>query len=1029
MNLTTFFIKNKILLITLTLIFIIGGIFSYKNIKRNEDPGFKIRTATVTTKCPNMNAYEVDKFVSQQIEEGILEMDEVEHIKVQSYNGLSMIFVEVYETYMEMQPIWDKLRRKVDKIRPNLPDGLSPFVNDEFSDVYGTIFSISGDDFSYKELKDMADEIKDELLTLKNVGKVEIIGAQKEVVYLNFKPAAPIINKIDHSVLKNYIERTNILGIGGYIKINGENILIEGDSNFLKLKDIENTIIPIFGHSIRLLDVYEIKKGYIDPPAVITRSNSKNAILLALSMKEGGNILKWTDEIKAEINRLKTNYPIGVNFEILAMQGEYVKTLTNKFTESLIESVAIVIFIVLLILGMKAGLIIGGIILCIILSTIFIMEKTGLGLDKISLSALIISLGILVDNSIVITEGCIEKLKNVSYKESLNAIIETVKKYQLPLLLVSIITSLAFLPIYLAKSAVSEYSSALFKVMFITLMFSWFYSTTLLPYLISTILIKNHTEKGIGSTIKNPDNTENKNHAGTLLKKPRKPVNVTKFFSPLIKFSLNNPKKSIIIAIGVLLLSFVLFGFTPKIFFPDSDRPMFEIRVNLPENANIFKTKDTIIKIEDFIKKDPEIKNYSSYIGSSAPRYVLSSSPVADRENFGMILVNTDNFRNVDKLILKTKKFIDSTFPDVNSVVRKVPLGPPYDAPVEIRIFGPNKENGIDKIFEYVYFLEEKLKEMNEVYLTKNDWGYKTPRLKIEIDSNRASGLKLTSYDILSTIKAAYEGVTISNYYDNTTKVPIIYKMNKTFAGKTSNISSLSVLSPDGKIIPIGEVAKNRLAFEYPKIFRRDNRPTVTIQGWIEEGATANAVIEKMIPILKDVKWEYGYGYEIGGSYENSKKGNKSITDEIPTAFGAILLILIFLFNSIKKPFIISISAIMALAGANAGLFITGSYFGFMTFLGYICLIGIAMNNSVILIETIPKDASLLDIRRAARSRIKPILLTALTTIGGMLPLWITRDPMFSTMAIALIFGLVSSVLITLIVTPALYVILYKPKT
>ncbi len=1004
MNITDFFIKNKILLIVLTLILCIGGFFSYSNIKRNEDPGFKIRTATITTQCPNMNADEVDRYVSQTIEDVILEMDEVEHIKVQSYNGLSMIFVEIYETFDDIQPIWDKLRRKVDKIKNRLPNNLQPFVNDEFADVYGTIFSISGDDYSYKELKDMADDIKDELLTLDNIGKAELMGNQKEVVYLNFSPNNTLVNKIDHTLLKNYLQKTNILGQGGYIRINndakGENILIEGTSSFSNVDDIKNIPINIMGKSIKLSDIYEVKKGYIDPPSAITRSNGKNAILFVLSMKENGNILKWTDEIKDEIKRLKANYPIGINFDILALQGEYVKTLTDKFTSSLIQSIVIVIVLVLLILGIKTGVIIGSIILCIILSTLFIMEKFGLGLDKISLSALIISLGILVDNSIVIAEGCIESIKTKScttFNEIQKIVTDVAKKYQTPLFCVSIITSLAFLPIYLAKSAVSEYSSALFKVMFITLLFSWFYSTTLLPYLISIFLNKNEDKKEINLT-----------------------NNLLKFFTPIIKFSTNNPKKTVFFAGIALFASFLLFSFVPKIFFPDSDRSMYEIRVNLSENANIFQTKDVIIKIEDFIKKEPETRNFSSYIGTSAPRYVLSSSPVADRENFGMILVNTDDYRNVDKCIKKVKTFINNNFSDINSVVRKVPLGPPYDAPVEIRFYGLNA----DKIFKNVYKFQDELKKIEGVYLVKNDWGYKTPRIKIDINNAAAARLGLTSYDILSSVKSAYQGEELSNYFEDTTNIPIIYKMDENLRKTTENINTLEILSNDKKVIPMSEVANISLKFEYPKIFRRDNRPNITLQGWIDENTTANAVIEKMKKTLDKEKWEFGYGYEIGGSYENSKKGNKSISDEIPVAFSIILLILLAYFNSIKKPLMIALCAIMALIGANLGLFITHSYFGFMTFLGYICLVGIATNNCVILLDSIEGE-DIEQIKNAAISRVVPVFLTAVTTIGGMLPLWIGRDPMFSTLAIAIIFGLISSVIITLVVLPAMYIIIF----
>lgn len=1026
-----FFIKNKLFLIILTLILTFGGIFSYKNIKRNEDPGFKIRTATVTTVCPNMTADEVDRYVSRQIEEIILEMEEVEHIKTQSYDGLSMLFVEIYETIDDIQPVWDRLRRKVDLAKRRLPQGLDPIVNDEFADVFGTIFSITGDGYSYKELKDIADDIKDELLTLQNVGKVQLMGVQKEAVYLNFSPNDTIVNKIDHTILKNYLQKTNVLGQGGYIKTRGKSLLIEGTSNFDRFEDIKNIPVEIYGKSLKLSDIYNIKKGYIDPPTSICRANGKDAILFILSMKNNGNILKWSDEIKAEIKRLKAIYPIGINFEIMALQGDYVKILTDKFTSSLLQSVLIVAFLVLFILGIKMGLIISGIILCIILSAIFIMEKAGLGLDKISLSALIISLGILVDNSIVVAEGALTQmtkqiganlsnakeqiLNNVNKSESLTQIvIEVVRKYQTPLLCASIITSCAFLPIYLAKSAVSEYSSALFKVILITLILSWFYSTSLLPYLI---------------TVFKPSPSKEK----------KGKFDVVKFFTPIISYSVENPRKIMLSAFGLALFSFILFGFVPKIFFPDSDRSMYEVRLNLQEGSNIYKTRDYIVKIENFIKKKPEIRNFSSYIGTSAPRYVLSSSPVADRENFGMILINTDSYKSVDKSIIEVKKFINDNFADVNSVVRKVPLGPPYDAPVEIRIYGFKR----DKIFKYIYKFQEELKNIKGVYLVKNDWGSKTPRIKILIDNPAASRLGLTSYDILSSINAGYLGVQISSYMDDTTSVPVIYRFSDAFR-EAESLDNIQILSSSGKSIPLSMVAKTAPGFEYPKIFRRDNRPTVTLQAWIDESTTANAVIEQIKPVLEKENWELGYGFEFGGTYENSKKGNSSIMREIPTAFSIIALILIVLFKEIRKTLITAACSLLALSGANFGLFITGSYFGFMTFLGYICLVGIAVNNCVIFLESVKslegegfneinKQIAIKEnVKNAAISRATPVFLTAVTTIGGMLPLWLGQDPMFSSLAIAIIFGLLASVFITLLVVPALYLVfgdIKVPKT
>lgn len=988
-----FFIKNKILLIVLTAILFIGGVFAYIKLERDEDPGFKIRTASITTKCPNMRAKEVDEYVSQTIEDVILEMDEVEHIKVQSYDGLSVIFVDLYEKYKEIQPIWDKLRRKVDKIRGELPNGVSPFVNDEYGDVYGTIFSIEGDDYSYEELKDIADDVKDEILTLENAGKAEIYGAQKEAVYLTAKQSTVLNYGINQEVLKTFLKGANVLGVGGFIQVDGNKFLIEGTSSLKDVENLKNLPVEIGGGNVKLGDIFEITKGYIEPPTEICRSNGKKAILIGVSMKEGGNILNWTKEMRAEIKKLYEHYPIGLDFKIQALQGEYVKILTDKFVVSLLESIVIVIGLVLLILGIRTGIIIGFIILCIIFSTFFVMEKLGIGLDKISLSALIISLGILVDNSIVVAEGSIQRIKEGQKPEE--AVIAVANKFKTALLCASLITSLAFLPIYLAKSAVSEYTSSLFKVVFITLMFSWFYSTTLLPFLTAKFIKKEKAEAA--------------------------KIDVQRFFKPIVDLSLKNPFKTVGIAGGAVALSFLLFVFVPKIFFPDSDRSMFEIRLNLSESANIYQTAEKITKVENFIKTMPEIKNFSSYIGISAPRYVLSSSPVAPRENFGMILVNTEDYKTVDSCITKVKNQINKEFADVNAVVRKVPLGPPYDAPVEIRVYGFDEK----EIFKFVYEIQNKLKTAEGVYLVKNDWGYKTPRIKVLVDNAQAMRLGISPYNILSSIYANFEGEKITDYFEGTTNIPVIYRTDKSFRSFTDSINSLQIQTAKGKrSVPADEVMSTKVEFEYPKIFRRDNRATVTVQAWINGNTTAHEVITGMIPFLDETDWPFGYGYEIGGSYESSKRGNKSITKEIPTAFGFILIILVVLFNGIKKPAVTAICALAALAGANIGLLITGSYFGFMTFLGYICLVGIATNNAVILLESIEGG----NVKKAVRSRITPVFLTAFTTIGGMLPLWLGRDPMFSSLAIAIIFGLAGSVLITLLVAPALYLIFSRSE-
>ena len=496
-----------------------------------------------------------------------------------------------------------------------------------------------------------------------------------------------------------------------------------------------------------------------------------------------------------------------------------------------------------------------------------------------------------------------------------------------------------------------------------------------------------------------------------------------------LKIALKNPKKTIFIAWIFVGLSFTLFSFVPKIFFPDSDRAMFEVEFNLPEGTDIKVTQKTVEKAQEYIKTLKNVKNYSSYIGTSAPRYVLSASPEPVKSNYGMILVNTKNYKHVGQDVKNVQEYCTNTFADANVIARKVPLGPPYDAPVEIRISGGDE----NKLFEIVREVQKKLREINGVILVKDDWGAKTPKIKINVDEQSASRLGITNESVAKTLQTGLSGYQVSSYWRDTTAIPIIYRLNAQSRNNIDKIDSMSIYSSlYGNSLPLSEIAKLSLVFEYPKIFRRNRLLTVTVQGYIDnEKTTAQKVTDGIKPFLESFNYPLGYGWEFGGSVENSKKGNKSIAEKLSFAFGIILMLLIGYFNSYKIPIIIMISAFMALSGANIGLLITHSDFGFMTFLAYICLIGIATNNAVVLLDTIKilrredENKNLtLTIQKATRSRITPIILTALTTIGGMLPLWIGKDPMFSSLSVAIIFGLISSVAITLFVTPCMYFVL-----
>lgn len=1008
MNISEFFLKNKFLLVTLVAIITLGGISAYFSLPRNEDPGFKIRTAVITTTYKGANAKQTDEYVTDKIESAIEQMNEIEEIKSRSYDGKSVVYANLYETYKNLQPIWDKLRRKVQKAQIDLPKGITPSVNDEFGDVFGILIAVTGQDYDYWKLKDYTDNIKDELLKLKNTAKAEVLGAREEVVYLYYDNAKLSKYKLNPEELQNILSGMNVIAPSGEILSGDRYILVQTQDNYKSVENIKNTPITLSQSSdgIKLGDILTVEKSYKNPPDVITGFNGQRALIISLSMKEGGNILEFGKEVKEEIKRLKSNLPYGINIEIAAFQPDYVKYLTDKFTDSLFQSVVIVIALILFILGIKMGFIVGFIIPITILGTFFVMSNLNIWLDKISLSALIISLGILVDNSIVISEGILRKIKS-GIENIEQAAIQTCKQFQTPLLISSLTTSCAFLPIYLAESTVSEYTSSLFKVVSITLLISWFLSVTFLPYLIERFYSA---------------------------KSSFREINISKYIAKYVKRAINAPKRTVFFATIFVALSFVLFSYVPKIFFPDSDRKMFEVEFNLMQGTNISVVQDILMKTGEYLKTIKGIESFSTYAGTSAPRYVLSASPEPIKSNFGMILVNTKNYKDVSKIVKEVQKYCDMTFPNASTIARKVPLGPPYDAPVEIRISG-DKE---DEIFKIVRQVQEKLRKIEGVILVKDDWGAKTPKIKINVDEFGAARYGINNQTIANYLQSGLSGYEVSTYRRGGTRIPIVYRLNSESRDSIGKIDTMEIYSPlYKKTLPLSQIAQPELTFEYPQIFRRNRSLTVTVQGYIDnEKTTAHKVINTIKPYLDNIDYPLGYFWETGGSVESSKKGNKSIAQKIPIAFGIIVILLIGYFNSYKIPLIILISALMALSGANVGLLITGSEFGFMTFLAYICLVGIATNNAVVLLDTIAKErkkqndsALSITVQKATKSRITPIFLTALTTIGGMLPLWIGRDPMFSSLAVAIIFGLLSSVTITLFVTPSLYIILNNKES
>ena len=1015
MNITSFALKNDKVTIVFSILIFFYGVLSFLDLPRAKDPGFIIRTATVVTHFPGASANRVEQLVTDKLEKKIQEMSEIDFIKSTSKSGVSIIFVNILEEHKNMRPIWDSLRRKVDDGSRELPNGaLKPIVNDEFGDVYGSLISISSDGLSKAELEDIANDTKDVFLRLNDVAKIEIIGIQPQVVYVEFDNSKLAKLNLSASYLKNILESKNIVLSGGNIKIEDSRLSIEPSGNFESLEQISNTIIPLeTKEKLYLKDIANIKADYKNPSSLIVQKDGKESIILAISMKKDGDIIKLGQEIDSLMKEVQEKLPLGVKLDRLFNEPKIVDNIINNFVNNLLQSMLLVVIVMLFSLGFRTGLIVAFLIPMSILSSFIIMSIFDIWLDQVSLAALIISLGLLVDSAIVMSESIMvlmQKGKNV-----VEASIQSAKELKIPLLTSSLTTSAAFLPIFLAKSSTGEYTNSIFKVVTITLLSSWVLALTLTP-----VLSKYFMKKDI---------------------KEIKKSKFVDFYRTFLNLLLGNKKIISFVVILLFISSLKVLDLVPQKFFPESTESTLSVEINLPTGTAIETTQKNVKQIENYIKEkymsskdgDNEVINFVSFIGESAPRFWLSYEQELASSEYSTILVNTKNWEVLPKIQNDIESFAKSNFPDMQINAKTLGMGPPVKKPIEIRVSGKD----INKLYDLSFSIKQKLSKIEGVKNIADDWGIRNKKLLIKIDENRALKEGISNLDIAVSLQTNLSGFEVSTYRKDDKLIPIIFRSNEETKDDINRLETINIYSQtSGKNIPLSQVATIETLFEEAKIIRRDRLKTLTIGAEIEEGYNALLVFETIKPWLDDFSknFELGYYYEFGGEYEASGKANDSIVVNLPIAFMSILLLMVAQFNSIKKPLIILTSIPLGIIGVSYGLYFTNSYFGFMTLLGIISLSGIVINNAIVLLERIKIEeiengfSAYEAIIEASISRLRPIVLTTLTTILGLVPLWYSGGIMWEPMAISIIFGLFVSTILTLIFTPVLYAIFYRIK-
>ncbi len=1022
MNLTAFALKNRQFTLLAIVAMFLAGVFSYTVIPQAQDPGFPIRSAQVTTHFPGASPQRVEELVTDRIEKAIQEMPELDSVNSQSKAGVSIITVDIKDSYKELRPVWDNLRRKVEGVQSSLPEDVQPsIINDEFGDVYGIVISLVADGFSYAELKEVADEVRDELLRLPLAAKVDIYGAQQEQVFLEYNNSQ--LNKLGLSpaYLADFLANKNIILSGGEFRTEHEIINIEPSGNLESIAALRRTYVPLPGtHEVLPLgNIATIKRGYIDPPKSIVHSNGKEALTLAIAMIDGGNIVQLGEQATTLLNDLQEVYPWGVSFDIVAFQPELVKKTVSTFMDNLLQAILVVSAVMLLTLGLRTGLVVASLIPITIATSVAVMYKLNIGLDQVSLAALMIALGMLVDNSIVMAESIMTRMEDG--ESPTDAALNAAGELKIPLLISSLTTAAAFLPIYLAESTTGEYTAPIFEVVTITLLASWVFSLTMIP-LLCVLFIK----------VKPKQQQQSGGLMNTIERRYRK------LLVGLLQFRYI----SMASIIAVFFLALHSFSYIPIIFFPPSEDPTFKMDIELPIGTPIDRTEAVIADIEVFLQTlrvDAQaedavdgLTSWNVFIGNGGPRYVLSHTSNPASPNYAFFILNTSSGLVIDELITTLDDYLFEHHPDANFTIRKLANGAAISNPIEVRVSGRDQE----QLYKLASSIKQQLAETNGVKGITDDWGRQTKKLIVDIDEAQAQRLGVSNADIARTLQASTSGLQIAEYREGEDIIPIIMTAETQRQNKLELPTSVNILTDEQESHPMAQIVNTSIEWQPAIIYRRDRMKTITIAASLEAGVTAAEINRLLTPWLTEQQstWPSGYRWELGGEAETSGEANASIFEQLPVAVVIIVLLLMGQFNCIRKTSIILLTIPLGLIGVAFGLNIAGSYMGFMTLLGIISLAGIVINNAIVLIDRIQIEqdetglAPYEAICTAAEKRLLPILLTTMTTVVGMIPLWMGGGVMWEPMAVAIIFGLMGATVLTLGVVPVLYAIFFQVK-
>jgi multidrug efflux pump subunit AcrB len=1009
-------LRYRVVTLSFVVLLVVGGIVSYQKMARLEDPEFTIKDAQVITLYPGATALEVSEEVTDELETAIQQMGQLDYLTSISQPGKSTIQVTMKNKYdrSSLPQIWDELRRKVGDAQRNLPPGAGPsIVYDDFGDVYGVLFAVYGDGFTYAELKDYVDILRRELLLVQDVAKITVTGAQQEVVYVEISRAKLAQLGLPPETVYRSLAGQNLVVQAGSVQVGREYIRIQPTGELSSVADIGDVLILQPGGSrLYLKDIATIRRGYVDPPGTIVRFNGRPAIAVGISTVEGGNAVTMGNAVTARLHELAAETPIGIEFGVISLQSEAVTTAVNGFMVSLAEALAIVIAVLMIAMGLRSGVIIGVILLLTVLATFIAMKAQGVLLERISLGALIIALGMLVDNAIVVVEGIlVSAQKGVDKAEAAQGI---VKQTMWPLFGATVIAVLTFAAIGASQDSTGEYCRSLYQVVLYSLMASWVLAITVTPLFGVMFLRAGKPQEGEAA---DP-------YAGGFYR----------IYRGLLGLCMRLRWVTIAVLVVLLLLAFKGFGSVGKSFFPDSTRPQFLVHFWMPQGTHITETEAALVRAQRHVMGLEGVTDVAAFVGKGSPRFLLTYSPEDANTAYGLLLVGIEDYKEVDRILGEAQDYIDEEFQDVQAFGRRFVLGPGDPNKIQVRLRGPDVDV-LRVMGDQVRGLMLAEPSATDIL---NDWRERVPMIQPVVAEAQARNAGVTRADIADAMQMAMTGRQVGLYREKDDLLPITVVSPPHERDSVDDLYFAQVYSPvAGSSIPIQQVVTSFEARSENTIIRRRNRmPTLTMKCDPIPGMEATEALANLMPQVE--AWFagfvrennlLGYSLEWGGEYEDSGKAQTALASKIPLIVVLIVVVLICLFNSIRQPLIICLTVPLSLIGVTAGLLIMRQPFGFMALLGFMSLAGMLMKNAIVLMDEInvqvregrPRWDALLD---AGTSRLRPVSMAAATTVLGMIPL--LADAFFVAMAVTIMFGLTFATVLTLVVVPVLYTIFYR---